>query len=93
MMTRLDEIGENYENFKAKVASYMINKAEQTRGGWKEMYFPMEIDHVSVYGELPTTTRKMQAARQAEGNLNQKQMEKSEACGSSRVWRRSRRKW
>ena len=34
-------------------------------------------------GELPTTTRKIQAVRQAVGNLNQKQMEKSEVCGSS----------
>ena len=47
MMTRLDEIGENFENFQAQVASYTTNKAEQTRGGWKELHFPMEVDHVS----------------------------------------------
>ena len=55
--------------------------------------FRWKVDHVCVYGELLATTRKMQAVRQAEDNLNQKQMEKSEACGSSRVWRRSSRKW
>ena len=31
-MMRLHEIGENYENFKAKVVFYTFNKAEQTRG-------------------------------------------------------------
>ena len=39
---RLDEIGENYENLKAKVISYTTNKAEQVRGG---------LDHVRG-GEL-----------------------------------------
>ena len=29
-MMRLDEIGENYKNPKAKVVSYTFNKAEQT---------------------------------------------------------------
>ena len=43
MMMRLDEIG---ENLKAKVVSYTTNKTEQTRGGQKEMYVPMEVDHV-----------------------------------------------
>ena len=41
MMMRLDEIGENYENLKAKVVFYTFNKAEQTRGGHKEMYVPI----------------------------------------------------
>ena len=31
-MMRLHEIGENYENLKAKVVFYTFNKAEQTRG-------------------------------------------------------------
>ena len=35
---RLNEIFENYENLKAKVVFYTFNKAEQTRGGHKEMY-------------------------------------------------------
>ena len=30
MVMRLDEIGENYENLEAKVASYTTNEAEQT---------------------------------------------------------------
>ena len=47
MMMRLDEMGENYENLKAKVVSYTTNKTEQTRGGQKEMHVPMEVDHVS----------------------------------------------
>ena len=47
MMMRLDEIGENFENLKAKVVSYTTNKIEQARGGQKEMYVPMEADHVS----------------------------------------------
>ena len=33
MMLRLDEIGENCENLKAKVVSYTTNKTEQSRGG------------------------------------------------------------
>ena len=33
---RLDEIGENLENLKAKVVSYPTHKTEQTRGGQKE---------------------------------------------------------
>ena len=33
MMLRLDEIGDNNENLKAKVMSYTTNKTEQTRGG------------------------------------------------------------
>ena len=45
-MLRLDEIGENYENLKAKVESYTTTKTEQTRGGQKEMYGPMDEDHV-----------------------------------------------
>ena len=40
-MMRLDEIGENYENLKAKVVFYTFNKAEQTLGGHKEMYVPI----------------------------------------------------
>ena len=36
MLVRLDEIGENYENLKAKVISYTTNKAEQARGGQRE---------------------------------------------------------
>ena len=40
-MMRLHEIGENYENLKAKVVFYTFNKAEQTRGGHKEMYVPI----------------------------------------------------
>ena len=47
MMMRLDENGENYENMLAKVVSYTTNKTEQTRGGQKEMYVPMDVDHVS----------------------------------------------
>ena len=38
---RLNEIFENYENLKAKVVFYTFNKAEQTRGGHKEMYVPV----------------------------------------------------
>ena len=41
MMMRLDEIGENYENLKAKVMFYTFNKARQTRGGHKGMYVPI----------------------------------------------------
>ena len=44
---RLDEIGENLVNLKAKVVSYPTHKTEHTRGGQKEMYVPMEMDHVS----------------------------------------------
>ena len=47
MMVRLDEIGENYENFKAKVVACTTNKTEQARGGQKEMSVPMEVGHVS----------------------------------------------
>ena len=47
MLMRLDEIGENYNNIKAKVVSYTANKAEQPRGGQKETTVPMELDHVS----------------------------------------------
>ena len=47
MMMRLDEIGENIENFKPKVVSYTTNKTNPTRGGPKEMHVPMEVDHVS----------------------------------------------
>ena len=47
MMMRLGEIGENYENLKAKVVSYTTNKTEQAQGGQKEMYVSMEVDHVS----------------------------------------------
>ena len=32
MLTRLDEIGENHENLKAKVVSYTTIKTEQARG-------------------------------------------------------------
>ena len=51
MLVRLDEIGENYENLKAKVISYTTNKAEQARGGQRETTVPMDLDHVSG-GEL-----------------------------------------
>ena len=44
---RLGEIGENYENLKAKVVSCTANETEQARGGQKEMYVPVEVDHVS----------------------------------------------
>ena len=47
MLMRLDEIGENCENLKAKVVSYTTNKAEQARGGQKETAVPMELDNVS----------------------------------------------
>ena len=43
---RLHEIGENYENLKAKVVSYTTNETEQTRRQ-KQMYAPMEVDNVS----------------------------------------------
>ena len=46
-MMRLDEICENYEDLKAKVVSYTTNKAEQARGGQKETYVLMGVDHVS----------------------------------------------
>ena len=46
MLMRLDEIGENYENLKAKVVSYTSNKAEQSRGQ-KETAVLMEFDYVS----------------------------------------------
>ena len=46
MMTRLGEIGENYEHLKAKVVPYTTNKTEQARGG-QRMYVLMEGDHVS----------------------------------------------
>ena len=45
-MLRLDEIGENCENLKAKVVSYTTNKTEQSRGGQKDMYVPMGVGHV-----------------------------------------------
>ena len=47
MLMRLNEIGENYENLKAKVIFYTTNKAEKARGGQKETKVPMEVDHVS----------------------------------------------
>ena len=53
MLMRLDEIGENCLNLKAKVIIYTTNKAEQTRGQ-KETAAPMELDYVSgseVYDE------------------------------------------
>ena len=46
MMMR-QEIGDNYENVKAKVVSYTTNKTEQTRGEQKETQVHMEVDHVS----------------------------------------------
>ena len=46
MMMRLDEIGKNCENLKAKVVLCTTNRTEQTRGGQKDMYVPMEVDHV-----------------------------------------------
>ena len=46
-MMRLDEIGENYENLKAKVVPYSTNKTEQARGGQKKLFVPMEVDHLS----------------------------------------------
>ena len=45
LMTRLDEIGENCENLKAKVVS--TDKTEHARRGQKEVHLPMELDHVS----------------------------------------------
>ena len=52
MLMRLDEIGENYENLKARVISYTTNKAEQAaRGGQREATVLMELDHVNG-GEL-----------------------------------------
>ena len=45
-MMRLDEIGKNYENLKARVVSYTTNMTKQTRGGHTEMYVSMEVDHV-----------------------------------------------
>ena len=47
MVMRLDEIGENYENLKAKAVSYMTNKSEQARGGQKEMHLSVEVGYVS----------------------------------------------
>ena len=47
MMLRLDEIVEHRENRKTEVVSCTANKAEQARGGQKEMYVPMTVDHVS----------------------------------------------
>ena len=46
MLMRLDEIGENFLNLKAKEISYTTNKAEQARGQ-KETAVPMELDYVS----------------------------------------------
>ena len=37
MMLRLDEIGKNCENLKAKVVSYTTNKTEQSREGQKDV--------------------------------------------------------
>ena len=53
-MLRLDEIGENYENLKAKVESCTTTKTEQTRGGQKEMYGPVDEDHVCGIGKMWT---------------------------------------
>ena len=47
MKMRLDEIGENYETLRAKVVSYTTNEAEHNRGGKKEAFVPMEVDHVT----------------------------------------------
>ena len=47
MLMRLDEIGENFENLKARVISHTTNKAEQARGGQKETTVPMELEYVS----------------------------------------------
>ena len=47
MLMRLDDIGENYENLKAKVVSYTTNKTKQARGGQQETQAPIEVDHVS----------------------------------------------
>ena len=43
MMMRLDEIGENCENLKARVVSYTTNKTEQARGAQKDLHVPMEV--------------------------------------------------
>ena len=47
MMMRVDEIGENFENLKAKGGvthvSCTTNKTEQARGGQTDMYVPMEV--------------------------------------------------
>ena len=45
MLSRLDEVGEIYENLKVKVISYTSNKAEQSRSQ-KETAVPMELDYV-----------------------------------------------
>ena len=46
-MMKLDEIGQNYENFKAEVVSHTTTKTQQGQGGQKEMHVPMEVDHIS----------------------------------------------
>ena len=52
MMTRMDEIGENYDNLKAKAVSYTTNMPGQTQGGQREMHAPMEVDHVHDVDEF-----------------------------------------
>ena len=47
MLMRLDDIGENYKNLKAKVVSYTTNKTKQVGGEQQETQAPMEVDHVS----------------------------------------------
>ena len=47
VLMRLDEIGENYENLKTKVISYLSNKAEQSRVGRANTSSPMDVDNVS----------------------------------------------
>ena len=46
MLLRLDEVGENYDNFKVKVISYTSNKAEQSRCR-RVTAVPMELNYVS----------------------------------------------
>ena len=47
MLMTLDEVGDNHEHLKAKVVSHTAYKAEQARGGQKEMTVPIGLDHVS----------------------------------------------
>ena len=47
MLMRRHEIGEKYENLKAKVVYFATNKAERARGGQKDTHVPMEVDHLS----------------------------------------------
>ena len=39
-MMVMNEIGQNYENFEAKLVSYTTNKTEQARGRQEKMHVP-----------------------------------------------------